>query len=306
MDAIDKLQLLFGRQFDKEMLKAANEASLELVTQFLLILELEDKDHKKLKCIQSKKKETKKEFRKIEIKIECYNELLKEHFNIEYRKLANNQYFNIPETFELSDIFKKKVIKFPPSVDDDDELDEVNEMDHIDCVQNYLGNAYKKLFVDAIFIFELKKIEREIKAGMISDPKIAFAEKTSSEKKYSDAIINEMEKETSASTTENYIQTKFLQIFKEGGAELFCYLQTEYTINNNHPVAKYSYIYRFLLREQLINLGCQSNYMQLIEETIHTKMSKIFTESIKYEDDILPLFNHLRRKFNNRNKKEMN
>ena len=306
MDAIDKLQILFGKQYDKEMLKAANENSLELVTQFLMILELEDKDHKKLKSIQSKQKEAKKEFRKIEIKIECYNELLKEHFKIEFRKLANYQYFNIPEVFELSDIFKEKVIKLPVSGDENEELDEVNEVDHIECVQNYLGCAFKKFFILTIFIYELKKLEIEYKSRMTPDPKIVLAEKTSSGKKYDDAIIIEMEEDTSGSTTNNYIPTKYLQIFKEEGAELFCYLKTKYTINNNHPVAKYSYIYRFLIREQLISQGCQSNYMELIEETIHTKMSKIFTKSIKYEDDILPLLNHLRRDFKKRNKKEMN
>jgi len=196
MDEIDKLQLLFGKQYDKEMLKAANEASHELVTQYLMILELEDKDRKKLKSIHSKRKETKKEFRKIEIKIECYNELFKEHFKIEFRKLANDQYCIIPEDFELSDIFKEKAIKLPVLGDEDDELDEINEVDHIECVQNYLGCALKKLFVDTLFIFELRKLEREIKSRMTPDPKKALAEKTSSEKKYSDAIIIEMEETT--------------------------------------------------------------------------------------------------------------
>ena len=161
MDEIDKLQLLFGKQYDKEMLKAANEASLELVMQFLMILELEVKDHKKLKSIQSKQKEAKKEFRKIEIKIECYNELFKEQINIVHKKLINNQYFNIPEDFELSDIFNEKVIKLPVSGEEGDEneeneeLEEVKELSHIENVENHIGNANKKLLITAIFIFEL-------------------------------------------------------------------------------------------------------------------------------------------------------
>ena len=161
MDEIDKLQLLFGKQYDKEMLKAANEASLELVMQFLMILELEVKDHKKLKSIQSKQKEAKKEFREIEIKIECYNELFKEQINIVHKKLINNQYFNIPEDFELSDIFNEKVIKLPVSGEEGDEdeeneeLEEVKELSHIENVENHIGNANKKLLITAIFIFEL-------------------------------------------------------------------------------------------------------------------------------------------------------
>ena len=306
MDAIDKLQLLFGKQYDKEMLKAANEASLELVRQYLMILELEDKDHKKLKSIHSKIKETKKEFREIDIKIKCYNELLKEHFKIEFRKLTSNRYCIIPEVFELSDIFKEKVIKLPASGDEDDELDVVDEVDHIECVQNYLGCAFKKLFVDTVFIFELKKLENEYKARMTPDPKIVLAEKTPSEKKYDNAIIIEMEEETSGSATENHIPQKYLQIFKEGGAELFCYLQTEYTKDNNHPVAKYSYIYRFLAYEQLITARSQSKYMEFIIDIYGINMSKILPENDKFNDDIHHVLSRLRSNFGKRSKSELN
>ena len=141
---------------------------------------------------------------------------------------------------------------------------------------------------------------------MTPDPKSALAEKTSSDKKYDSAIIIEMEEETSGSSTENYIPTKYLQIFKEGGAELFYYLQSEYTLNNNHPVAKYSSIYRFLSYEQLIIARSQSKYMEFIKDSFGISMSKIFSETDKYTDDIHHILSRIKSDFERNHKSEMN
>ena len=141
---------------------------------------------------------------------------------------------------------------------------------------------------------------------MTPDPKSALAEKTSSDKKYDSAIIIEMEEETSGSSTENYIPTKYLQIFKEGGAELFYYLQSEYTLNNNHPVAKYSSIYRFLSYEQLIIARSQSKYMEFIKDSFGISMSKIFSETDKYTDDIHHILSRIKSDFERKCKMEVN
>ena len=300
MEAIKIIQQLFGNEVDEETLKAASETCREMLEPFVFNLEFYLKDRKKLKFVQSQLKQARQKIADTGIMAACSLDLYEKHVDIEFSKLENDQPFNIPLIFEGETIFKHKIIHTSDFEEDD------NRDDHIVCAYNYALQKSVDFIVWIMFFLELKELEVKIKGCMVTNQQKALPEKTSSENKYSDAVIIEMEEEISGSATRNQIPTKYLQIFKEGGAELFCYLQTKYTKDNNHPVAKYSYIYRFLVREQLINLGCQSNYMELIEETIHTKMSKIFPESSKYEDDILPLLNHLRRDFKKRNKKEMN
>jgi len=80
----------------------------------------------------------------------------------------------------------------------------------------------------------------------------------------------------------------------------------EYTLDDNSPVAKYSYIYHFLAYEQLITARSQSKYMEFIKDTFGITMSKILPENDKFNDDIHPLLSRLKSNYEKRSKKELN
>jgi len=303
-----------GDEFDEESLMVAYGASRKLLREFLMVLEFYEKDQKKLKCIHSRLKEKKREIRKLALKTHISMELFEEHYKIELRKLDKNQYCNIPELIDFSNVFKKKIIKLPDlgnetdeldETDEADEMDEAEEVDHVEYAMEYTANAIKEFIIEIIFYLELKELEKKYKCSVIADQKEALPEHTSSVKEFRDTIIIETKDEPLASD-ETPNPPKFLQIFKEGGYDLFCYLDMEYTIDDISPVAKYSYLYHFLAYEQLIIARSQSKYMEFIKDTFGINMSKILPENDKFNDDIHPLLSRLKSNFDRKYKSELN
>lgn len=127
----------------------------------------------------------------------------------------------------------------------------------------------------------------------------------SSVKEYSEAIKTEVIDKTTFSTDETIKPSKLLQYFKAGAYELFCYLETEYSMDDENLPTKYSNLYHFLKNEQLISCK-QKQYIEFIEEEMGVKMSKIFPQNFKFKDIISPLLGRLKSDFVKRNKKEMN
>lgn len=90
-------------------------------------------------------------------------------------------------------------------------------------------------------------------------------------------------------------------IFNEGGYELFCYLNENYSMRKKCLNAKFSSLYHFLKHENKL-VGTQAEYMNFISAEMHVTMSKILPKSLKYEDAIFPLLSRLRSNFGKRNK----
>ena len=87
---------------------------------------------------------------------------------------------------------------------------------------------------------------------------------------------------------------------------MFDYFQGEYTLDDHSPVAKYSYIYHYLVYEQFIIARSQSKYMEFIKDTFGVTMSKILSENEKFNDDIHHLLSRLKSNFERKSKSEQN
>ena len=149
-------------------------------------------------------------------------------------------------------------------------------------------------------------MELDIQNGMDIDKKNELAETASSVREFSKEIKIEKSNETGLRINGVIVSSKYLQIFKERGFELFDYLQSEYTIDDSTPVAKYSYIYHFLAYEKLITARSQLKYMEFIKDTLGINMSKILPENEKFNDHIQHLLSRLKSDFERKCKMEVN
>ena len=183
---------------------------------------------------------------------------------------------------------------------------EYNGMDHLECALVNAQKVCQESIVWSTIYSKLQGPELEIKEESgIKRPK-ELAENTSLVKLSGEKIKNGKRDETVVPTNEPFIYSKFLQIFKDKGAELFDYFQSEYTLDDHSPVAKYSYIFHFLAYEQLIIARSQSKYMEFIKDTLGFNMSKILPENDKFSDDIQPLSSRLKSNFERKSTSEQN
>ncbi|HAH25479.1 MAG TPA: hypothetical protein DCL77_17275 [Prolixibacteraceae bacterium] len=299
MEIIEKIQLTFD-DLDEERLVSIARTCSDLVTRFQIDLAFSGEDQTKLEIIQSKRKEVQDKIKEMAMKAHYAVDLYNQHLNIELKKAFNDQAFNLPLKPDDTSIFKVEILRLG------DIEDEYNEVDHVECALTNAQKVCEESIVWTIFYSELEELEQEIQEGMDNDQKDELAETPSSIKEPNEQIQIEKRDETVEPVNVTNLSSKYLQIFKEGGAELFDFFQSEYTIDDHSPVAKYSYIYRFLSEKQFIIARSQTKYMKFIKDTFGVNMSKIFRENYKYRDDIYPILRKLKSDFVKGNKSEMN
>jgi len=300
MEIIEKIQQLLGDDLDDERLVSISRTCAEMWIPFRIDLAFYEKDQSKLKVIHNKRKEVQGKIKEMGMKSHYAVGLYEQHLEIEYKKESNGLPFNIPVIPNDTSIFKVEIIRFL------DAEDEFNEVDHLECALINAQKASEEFILWTIFYSELEDLEQEIKEEMSVDKKNELAERSSSGKEYREELKIEKSNLTGLPVNVTIVSSKYLQIFKEGGAELFDFFQSEYTIDDHSPVAKYSYIYRFLSEKQFIIARSQTKYMKFIKDTFGVNMSKIFRENYKYRDDIYPILMKLKSDFVKGNKSEMN
>ena len=299
MEIIEKIHQTFP-DLDNERLLSTAMTLTEMVNLLRLEMAFRRKDQAKMKIIQSKRKEAQEKIRELAIKVHFAVDHYYRHLDIEYKKQSNDQPFTVPVNPEEPSIFRVDLIRYPFSEDQN------HEEDHLECALASAQKVSTESILWTIFLSELNDMEMEVREEMGVGKKNELAENTSSAKEYSEEMKIEKGDESGVSTNEPVFPSKFIQIFKEGGAELFAYLQSEYTMDDHSPVAKYSYIYRFLAQKQFVTARSQTKYMIFIQDVCGVKMSKIFPENFKYKDDIYPLLGKLKSAFENGNKLEIN
>jgi hypothetical protein len=257
-------------------------------------------DQKKLKIIQSQKKAAKEKIKEFATKAQYAVNLYYQHLDIEYNKAFSFQPSNLPDTPDNTSIFNVKISR-PPDAED-----QYNGMDHLECALVNAQKVCQESILWTTCYSELEDMEQELKEGISVAKQIELTPHISSVKASGEGTAIGKKDQTGVPTNEALTSSKVLQIFKKGAYELFCYLQAEYTRDDHSPVAKYSYIYRFLDQEQLVTARSQSNYMEWIKETMGIPMSKVFCKTYKYDDTIHHLLSRLKSNFEKRKKSEMN
>ena len=300
MEIIEKIQLIFD-DVDEEKLGSLARTCTEMVTPFRLNLVFCRTDQSKLEIIQSKQKEAQEKIKEMSIKALYAMDLYYQHLNIEHKKESKGQPFSIPLIPDNTSISK---VKLTQSADYEDKF---NELDHVACALINAQKICEESIVWTIFYSELEDLEQDIQNGMGIDKKYELNETISSVKESGEVMKIEKSNETGLPVNGTIVSSKYLQIFKkEASYELFCYLQMEYTLDDNSPVAKYSYIYHFLAYEQLITARSQSKYLEFIKDTFGINMSKILPENDRFNDDIHHLLSRLRSNFERKSKSEQN
>ena len=297
MDIAEKIHLTFD-DLDQERLMSVAITCLEMVNPLRLDLSLCRNDQKKMKIIQSKRKQAKEKIKEMAIRSQYAVSLYYQHLDIEFNKAFSFQSSNLPDTPDGTSIFNVKISR-PP-----DSEDQYNGMDHLECALTNAQKVCQDSIVWTIFYSELEDMEQEVKQGVGFDKPEKLSENASSVKASGEWTAIGKKDQTGLPANEPLIPAKFLQIFKEGGAELFEYFQSEYTLDDQSPVAKYSYIYHFLTYEQLIIARCQSKYIEFIKESFGVNMSKILPENDRFEDHIHPLLSRLKSNFGRKSKSE--
>ena len=299
MEIIEKIQLLID-DLDQKRLMSIGRTCADLVARFRLDLTFCGEDQSKLEFIQSRQKETQEKVKEMGMKAHYAVDLYEQHLEIEFKKEANCLPFNIPVIPNDTSIFKVEIIRLP-------DADGVYiEVDHVECALINAQKVSEEFIVWTIFYSELEDMEQEIHDTIDLDRKNELAETISSVK--DSGVEMKIEKSNQTALPENgtIVSSKYLQIFKEEGAELFDFFQNEYTLDDQSPVAKYSYIYHFLVYEQLITARSQLKYMEFIKEFFGITMSKILPENDKFKDDIHRLLSRLKSNFEKRSKFELN
>ena len=300
MEIIEKIHLITD-ELDEKRLMSIVRTCADLVTRFSLDLTFCGEDQLKLEFIQSKRKEVQEKIKEMGMKAHYAMDLYEQHLEIEYKKQSNGLPFNIPVIPDDTSIFKVELIRFPDSEEG------YNEVDHVECALINAQKASEEFFVWTIFYSELEDLEQDLQNGTGIDRKNEFAETISLVNGSGEEMKIDKNNETGLPVNGTIFSSKHHQIFKkEASYELFCYLQMEYTLDDNSPVAKYSYIYHFLAYEQLITARSQSKYMEFIKDTFGINMSKILPENDKFNDDIHPLLSRLKSNYEKRSKKELN
>lgn len=314
MKTKDKIQLLIGDHVDIELFNVALEESHKLLMSFRMTLKLENTDDKKMKCIQSKLKRTKKDIKELLIKTQTLLELVKEFNKIEIRKMEMIE--QISDFVDFSDSLKELEILTAAGTEEDeeDEIDEECELDEIEVIDinldhiDYSFNLAKNILTQAIskliFHFELKKLEKKYLKKLEAEKIKVLPQRKSSKAEYTEAIV--VEKETEATTmNEPSDSSRYSQLFKYKGYELFNYLNTEYTRDNSNPKAKYSYLFHFLSYQELL-ICTKLNWIAFIQSEMNIHLSRIQDKTPKYEDIIFPLLSRLKADFDKIHKVEMN
>jgi len=299
MEIIEKIQLAFEDDIDEELLGSLARSCNDLMTPFRIDLVFCKTDQLKLEIIQSKQKEAQVKIKEMSIKASFAMDLYYQHLNIEHKKESKGQPFSIP-LIPNDSILKVKLILSP------DSEAKLNEVDHVACAFINAQKVCEESILWTIFYSELEDLELDIREGIGIVQKDELPENTPSVKDSGEEMKIEKSNETDLPVTGTIISSKYLQIFKERGFELFDYLQSEYSLDDGSPVAKYSYIYRFLSYEQLIIARSQSKYIEFIKETYGVNMSKIFSETEKYTEDIHHVLSRLKSDFERKCKMEMN
>ncbi len=300
MEIIEKIQLITDEPDEKRLMSIVRTCA-DLVTRFCLDLTFCGEDQMKLEFIQSKRKEIQEKIKEMGMKAHYAMDLYEQHLEIEYKKQSNGLPFNIPLIPDDTSIFKVELIRFPDSEEG------YNEVDHVECALTNAQKASEEFIVWTIFYSELEDMEQELRDQTGIDRKNESAETISSVNGSGEEMRIGKNNETGLPVNGTIFSSKHHQIFKkEASYELFWYLQMEYTLDDNSPVAKYSYIYHFLAYEQLITARSQSKYMEFIKDTFGITMSKILPENDKFNDDIHPLLSRLKSNYEKRSKKELN
>ena len=300
MEIIEKIQNTFDDDIDNERLGSLLRSCTELVTPFRLKLVFCKTDQSKMEIIQSKQKEAQEKIKEMSIKVFYAMDLYYQHLKIEQNKKSKGQPFSIPLIPNDTSILKVKLIQSP------DSENKLNEVDHVACALINAQKVCEESILWTIFYSELEDLKLDIQEGMYDDKKYELAEATSSVKESSEEIKIEKKEDAGLPISGISVPSKFLQIFKERGFELFDYLQSEYSLDDGSPVAKYSYIYHFLSYEQLINSRSQLKYMEFIQESYGINMSKILPENDKFNDHIQHLLSRLKSDFERKCKMEVN
>lgn len=299
MEIVEKIHQTFP-ELDEDRLLSTAMTCTEMVNPLRLEMAFRRKDRAKLKILQSKRKEAEEKIKELGVKALFAVDHYYRHLAIEYRKQSNGESFTVPVNPDEPSIFRVELIRYPFTED------QYMEEDHLECALASAQKVCTESILWTIFLSELNDMEMEVKEDMSVDKKNELVENTPSAKENSEEMKIEKGDETGVSINEPAFPSKFIQIFKEGGIELFAYLQSEYTIDDHSPVAKYSYIYRFLAHQQFITARSQTKYMKFIQDTSGVTMSKIFPGNYKYKDDIYPLLGKLKSDFEKGNKLEIN
>ena len=299
MEIIEKIHLTFDNLDEERVVSIARICSA-MVVPFQLNLAFCGGDQTKLEIIQSKRKEVQEKIKEVGIKSHYAVDLYMQHLDIECKKEFNGLPFYLPLIPDDTSIFKVEIIRFP------DAEEGYIEVDHVECALINAQKAAEESILWIIFYSELEDMEEEVKEEMNGDQKNVIVERSSTVKETGEELKIEKSDETLLQVNGILVSSKYLQIFKKGGYEIFCYLQIEYTLDDHSPVAKYSYIYHFLAYEQLITARSQAKYIEFIKETYGINMSKIFPKTDKFNDDILHLLSQLKSNFERNSKSEMN
>ena len=299
MEIIEKIQSAFS-DVDEVTVVSIAKTCCEMINPLRLDLAFGENDQTKLEIIQSKRKEAKDKIKEMGMKAQYAVDLYYQHLEIEYKKQSNDQPFTVPISLNPTSIFQVYLMRFP-------EPEDQNYVEnHLECALASAQKVCAESILWTIFYSELEDMEQEVIEEMSVNKGNELAENTASVKEYGQEIKIKKKDDIGLPITETMVPSKFLQIFKERGVELFDYFQSEYILDDGAPVAKYSYIYRFLAYEQLINARSQSKYREFIKDTFGVNMSKIFPENDKFNDDIHRLLSRLKSDFERKHKSEMN
>ncbi|HEY3371883.1 MAG TPA: hypothetical protein VGK10_13595 [Prolixibacteraceae bacterium] len=298
MEIIEKIQITFD-DLDEERSRSIARTCSEKLIPFRLELAFRKTTQTKLKFIQSERKKAKKKIREMAVKALYAVDLYRQHLEIEYKKESSGLPFHIPLIPDDTSIFKVEIIRFPG-------FDQVyNEVDHVECALINAQKVCEESILWTIFYSELEDMEQEIRETMNIGKKNELPETNASVKESGEGMKIEKSNGSGLPVNGTSVSSKHLQIFKkETSYDLFCYLQMEYNLDDQSPVAKYSYIYHFLVYEQLITARSQSKYMDFIKDIFGIQMSKILPLNDKFNDDIHHLLSRLKSNFERKNRSE--
>ena len=187
-----------------------------------------------------------------------------EYFNKERKKLQEKIY-------PIGRVIEK--LEFKTTAELNFQIAVIKEKEEISLKQKELLEL-KYIELRKLEYIELRKLERELK---LKQQKEIQKSKLQTEKK-----IEPLE------TIENNSINDFPEIFAETGFQTFKMLNEKYKKDNKKLKAKYSNLFWFLKKEDLLKCT-QLEYIDFINENYSVKLSKILPQTAKYEDIIQPL-----------------
>jgi len=289
---MEELQQLLRITNYKESTKTPVGVCCDLLVPVLIDLSVEN-DPRKVRLLENKIKETQNKIKELQEKARCSLDLSIKHLNIEKERCSKIELLLLCSSLKNATI--SELTKIIP-------LDILVGLDHSKYAIITTHKQIVKLHGWILFLSALANMAEKLNTNGENDQVKVLPPNNSMIEKYSEVIIVDAEDEGHAGN-ETSGSVKTHQLFKEGAYDLFVYLDNEYTVDNSSPVAKYSYIYRFLAYEQLIGRSIKA-YMEFIKETEGVQMSKVLPEGNKYADIIHPLLCRLKSAFEQRKRKE--